>query len=115
MGAPAEFNPRSNFARNLFAIGGVGAIAPEAQYPSTEVLLSAFKQSGAHVAVICGTDARYGEDMPALAEALRDVGCTHIILAGEPRGTHLIQQFIYARCDVLTALREVHAALGLTP
>jgi methylmalonyl-CoA mutase len=115
LGAPSEFSARSNFARNLFAIGGVGAIGPETEFPSTEALLAAFKQSAAHVAVICGTDARYGEDMPAIAEALRDAGCTHLILAGEPRGTHLIQQFISARCDVLAALASVHAALGIAP
>ncbi|MEJ0059089.1 MAG: methylmalonyl-CoA mutase family protein [Terricaulis sp.] len=115
LGALADFSARSNFARNLFAIGGVGAIAPEAAYPSAEALLSAFKQSGAQVAVLCGTDARYGEDMPAIAEALHDAGCRHLILAGEPRGTHLIQQFIFARCDVLAALASVHAALGIAP
>ncbi|MES1199749.1 MAG: methylmalonyl-CoA mutase family protein [Pseudomonadota bacterium] len=115
LGAPAEFGPRSNFARNLFAVGGVSAIGPENEYVSGNALIAGYKQSGARVAIICGADARYSEDMPAIAEALRDAGCRHIILAGEPRGTDLIQQFVWNGCDVLEALKSAHAALGISP
>jgi len=113
LGAVSEFGPRANFARNLFAVGGVSAIGAEAAYVSGNALLAAYKESGAKTAVICGPDARYSEDMPAVAEALRDAGCAHIILAGEPRGTDLIQQFIWNGCDAVEALHSLHAALGV--
>ncbi|HVY85043.1 MAG TPA: methylmalonyl-CoA mutase family protein, partial [Caulobacterales bacterium] len=115
LGALTEFSPRSNFARNLFGVGGVGAIEPETEYVSANALIAAYKQSGAKVAILCGTDARYGEDMATVAEALRDAGCRHIILAGEPRGTDLIQQFVWNGCDALEALRALHTALGIVP
>ncbi|HVY84453.1 MAG TPA: methylmalonyl-CoA mutase family protein [Caulobacterales bacterium] len=113
LGALTEFSPRSNFARNLFGVGGVGAIEPETEYVSGNALVAAYKQSGAEVAVICGTDARYGEDMPTIATALRDAGCKHIVLAGEARGTDLIQQFIWSGCDVIEALNTLQTALGI--
>ncbi|HWA00087.1 MAG TPA: methylmalonyl-CoA mutase family protein [Caulobacterales bacterium] len=113
LGALSEFGPRANFARNLLAVGGIAGIGAEMEYVSGNALLAAYKASGALVAIICGTDARYGDNMALTAEALRDAGCRHIILAGEPRGTDLIQQFVWSGCDAIGALRSLHAALGV--
>ncbi|MES1200335.1 MAG: methylmalonyl-CoA mutase family protein [Pseudomonadota bacterium] len=113
LGAVADFSPRANFARNLFAVGGIAAIGPEDAHETMEALVTAFVRSGAKVAVLTGSDSCYGEHAINGARALRDAGCSHIILAGEPLGTDLIQHFIWNGCDALEALKSLHAALGI--
>ena len=119
MGALAEFTPRANFARNAFAAGGVGAIDPEAVYATMETLIDAFKQSGAGVAIINGTDACYAEHGQSAARALKGAGASWVVLAGKPgeaeaslRGAG-VDQFVFAGQNVLAELETLHAALGI--
>ena len=121
LGPLIEFAARAQFAQNLFAAGGVGAIEPEAEYASRAAMLAAFKQSGASVAVLVGADARYAAEAEAAARALKQAGAAWLILAGKPREDEAklraagVDQFVFAGQDALAELETLHAALGLTP
>ena len=70
LGPLAEHNIRTTFATNLLASGGIEAV--------TDV-----DGAGSFaVAVICGTDARYGTEASAAVDAAREAGVSHVLLAG---------------------------------
>jgi methylmalonyl-CoA mutase len=119
MGALAEFTPRANFARNAFAAGGVCAIEPEAVYANRDAMVDGFKQSGARVAVLTGTDAGYAEQAQDAARALKSAGASWVVLAGKPgeaeaglRGAG-VDQFVFAGQNILAELETLHAAFGI--
>lgn len=119
LGPLAEFSARANFARNLFAVGGVELTGAEEIYKDPQALAAAFKQSGLKVAVLCGTDARYAEQAEETAKALKQAGAVWIVLAGKPGDLEAqlkqagVDQFVFAGQDALAALASVHAALGI--
>lgn len=115
----AEFGPRAQFARNLFAAGGVGAIGDEEAHATMEALIDAFKAAKARVAVIASTDACYAEHAENCAQRLKAAGADWIVLAGKPGDREAkyraagVDQFIHAGVDALKELETLHAALGL--
>ncbi len=119
LGPLAEFAPRSQFARNLFAAAGVDAIEPEAEYAARDALVVAFKKSAAAVAVLIGADSRYAAEAEGAARALKGAGATWVVLAGRPGDAEAglraagVDQFVYAGQDALAELCTLHAALGL--
>ncbi|KAF0186448.1 MAG: methylmalonyl-CoA mutase subunit beta [Hyphomonadaceae bacterium] len=118
LGPLAEFSARANFATNLLAAGGVGAIGSEDVYADAAALGAAFAKSGATVAVLCGSDARYASDAASAAQALKAAGALWIVYAGKPADeaamrTAGVDQFIFAGQDALEALKTLHAALGV--
>jgi methylmalonyl-CoA mutase len=119
LGPLASFSARAQFARNLFAAGGVAAIAEEKEYASRDAMVHALRDSGARVAVVCGADATYLEEAENAAQRLKAAGARWVVIAGRP-GDHEnafraagVDQFIFAGQDALEALRALHAALGI--
>jgi methylmalonyl-CoA mutase len=120
LGPLAAFGPRAQFARNLFAAGGVGAIGEEEEYATRDAMIDAFRRSKARVAVICGADATYAEEAAVnAAQRLKAVGADWVVLAGKP-GEHEakwraagVDQFVFAGQDALKELETLHAALGI--
>lgn len=116
----AEFGPRAQWARNLFASGGVGAIGPEEAHATMETLIDAFAMTKARVAVITGADARYAEHAENAAQRLKAAGADWVLLAGKPgeREAALrksgVDQFVYAGQNALKELETLHAALGIS-
>lgn len=116
LGTPAEFSPRSNWARNFFAAGGIEALTNDGFTNSTEVG-AAFTASGAKLACICSSDDIYGELAEAVASLLKTAGATHLYLAGCPRNQEAalkvagVDEFIYAGCDMLTTLSTAQSKL----
>jgi methylmalonyl-CoA mutase len=119
LGPLASAGPRAQFARNLFAAGGVGAVGEEAAYASRDVMIEAFRASGARVAVICGADSAYADDAENAARLLKAAVADWVILAGKPgeREAALraagVDQFVFAGQDALNELDTLHAALGI--
>jgi len=119
LGALAAFGPRAQFARNLFAAGGVAVLGEEDAYPSRDAMIDAFRSTGAGVAVICGTDAAYAEDAENAAQRLKAAGAAWVILAGKPGDSETklraagVDQFVFAGQDVVRELETVHTALRL--
>ncbi|MGB8407355.1 MAG: methylmalonyl-CoA mutase small subunit [Mycobacterium sp.] len=81
VGPLAEHNIRTTFASNLLASGGIEAINPG----TVDAAGVAAAAAGHHVAVVCGTDARYGTEASDVVKAARDAGVSHVYLAGPQR------------------------------
>ncbi|MDZ4778215.1 MAG: methylmalonyl-CoA mutase family protein [Alphaproteobacteria bacterium] len=118
LGPLAEFSARSNFAKNLFAVGGVAALGNEEVHAGAPELVETFRKSGSKVAVLCGSDARYASDAITVAEELKAAGAQWIVYAGKaadeaPLRAAGVDQFVFAGQDALEALRTLHASLGI--
>ncbi|MEO0982938.1 MAG: methylmalonyl-CoA mutase family protein [Pseudomonadota bacterium] len=119
LGPLAEHTARADFARNVFAAGGIAPMEAPTPPKDADELALAFKASGSRLAVLCGSDDRYAEEAAAAAEALKAAGVVRLYLAGKP-GDHEaawtsagVDSFIYMGCDVIGALELAHAELGL--
>ena len=110
LGTEAQYTGRANFAANLFAAGGIDAITGSGG-EDVASLKDAFKDSGAKIAVICGTDDAYDKHGAAVADALQQAGATHLWLAGkqEIAGT----DNLFMGCNALAVLQTAHQKLGL--
>lgn len=118
LGPLAEFSARANFAQNLYAAGGIGAIGPDAVYPDHTALTAAFTASGCRVAVLTGADSRYTAEGQDAARALKAAGCDWLVYAGKPSDEPALRaqgfdQFIFAGQDAIAALRLTQTALGI--
>ncbi|MHB2169750.1 methylmalonyl-CoA mutase family protein [Alsobacter sp. R-9] len=123
LGPVADFTARATFVKNLFEAGGIAApvgdgfMAGEAT--DLGALVAAYQASGARVACLCSTDARYAVEAAAAARALKAAGCTRLWLAGRAGEMEAalreagVDGFVFAGCDVLATLSEAHATLGL--
>ncbi|MGB8208876.1 MAG: methylmalonyl-CoA mutase family protein, partial [Mycobacterium sp.] len=81
LGPLAEHNIRTTFAGNLLASGGIEAVNPGTV--DADGVAKAVADAGSpSVAVICGTDSRYGTEAAAIVEAARTAGVAHVCLAG---------------------------------
>lgn len=119
MATLAEFGPRSQFSRNLLAVGGIAALGPEEAYGTMEALIDAFRASGAMVALIASTDACYADHAENCAQRLKAAGADWVVLAGKPGENEAkwraagIDQFVFVGQDVVKELETLHAALGI--
>ena len=113
LGPVAEHSGRADFARNLFAAGGLESKEPPVVPKSVPELVAAFKASGCQIAVLCGSDTRYPDEAEAAATALKAAGVRHLWLAGKFEAPG-IDSNIFMGCDVLHTLTLAHAELGLS-
>jgi methylmalonyl-CoA mutase len=117
IGEFAEHNARSTFARKVFAVGGFESIDLATAEPG--------EGEDAVAVCICGTDEAYADYGADLLYTLRDLGATHVLLAGNPEKLDKdtkrkfkklkLSGSIYQGCDVLAVLRQLHAALRKEP
>lgn len=112
LGPLAEHTARADFARNFFAAGGIEAKTAPVPPESPAGLVAAWKASGARLAVLCGSDARYGEEAEAAAKALKEAGVQRLYLAGRHEAEG-VDSHIYVGADVVAALELAHAELGI--
>jgi len=117
LGPLAEHNIRTTFASNLLASGGIEAVNPGTiDANGVEEAVSA---AGApSVAVICGTDARYGTEAAEVVEATRRAGVSHVYLAGPEKAVaetdpeHRPDDFLTAKINAVEALSNLLTRLG---
>ncbi len=112
LGPLAEHNIRTTFASNLLASGGIEAVNPG----TVDAAGVAAAVKGHKVAVICGTDARYGTEAEAVVAAARDAGAAHVYLAGPAKAvteaTHKPDEYLTAKIDAVEALAILLTRLG---
>ncbi|WP_326568304.1 methylmalonyl-CoA mutase family protein [Amycolatopsis rhabdoformis] len=106
LGPVAAHTTRAGFAANLFQAGGLDVINPGA----TDDLAGAFRESGARVACLCGTDAAYEEQAAEVAAAL---GAESVLLAGKASYPG-VSGNVFAGCDALEVLTGIHTQLGVS-
>ena len=78
----------------------------------------AVRDAGATVAVICGTDARYGSEAGRIVAAARDAGIEQIHLAGPANAVEGVPPdarpdgYLTAKIDAVEALSTLLTRLG---
>ncbi|MEU1981501.1 methylmalonyl-CoA mutase family protein [Nocardia sp. NPDC019395] len=116
LGTVAEHNVRVTFVANLLASGGIESINPGPL--AGDEIAAAARDSGAAIAVLCGTDARYGTDAAAAVEQLRGADVGTVLLAGPEKVLAAIDEaqrpdgFLAARIDAVTALTALLEKVG---
>ncbi|NUS43506.1 MAG: methylmalonyl-CoA mutase small subunit, partial [Mycobacteriaceae bacterium] len=116
LGTVAEHNVRVAFAANLLASGGIEAVNP-GPLPADAVAAAA-AESGATLAVLCGSDKRYGADAAQAVAALRGAGVARVLLAGPEKavadvaGDARPDGFLTMRVDAVATLAELLDTLG---
>lgn len=116
LGPLAENNIRASFAANLLASGGVEPVNPGNVTPGR--LAETIGDVGTTVAVLCGTDARYGEEAEELVAAARAAGLEQIYLAGPEKAVAGIPAegrpdgYLTSKIDAVEVLSTLLTKLG---
>lgn len=116
LGPVAEHNGRTTFAANLLASGGIEAVNPGTLDLAT--VAGIVRESETTIAVLCGTDKRYGSDGVPAVDALRAAGIETVLLAGpektfaDAQGADRPDGFLTARIDAVSALTGLLDTLG---
>ena len=121
LGPAAAHSPRTAWAQNLLAAGGIEARGA-AGVDSPIAAAAEFAASGLTAAVITGTDEMYGLRGAATVSALTEAGATFVALACDP-GTpaELVEELQSAGVDEIwrdgidaaAALERLHQTLGI--
>ncbi|KMO77992.1 MAG: methylmalonyl-CoA mutase small subunit [Mycolicibacterium rufum] len=115
LGPLAEHNIRATFAVNLLASGGIEAVNP-GPLEAAGVGAAVSAAGGAQVAVICGTDARYGDEVADVVTAARAAGVRHILLAGPEKAVAEADSkpdgYVTAKIDAVSVLSDLLTRLG---
>lgn len=112
LGPLAEHTARADFARNVFAAGGIEAKAAPVPPEGPSELAAAFKASHCKIAVLCGADKRYADEAEAAAKALKDAGAVALWLAGKHDASGVDRQ-IFMGADLVHELTVALAELGV--
>lgn len=119
LGPLAEHNIRATFASNLLASGGIEAINPGPV--DADGVANAVSAAGSPaVAVICGTDKCYHDQLSGVVEAARAAGVSQVYLAGpqkavgdlDDQGAYRPDEFLTAKIDAVEALSNLLTRLG---
>jgi methylmalonyl-CoA mutase len=115
LGPLAEHNIRTTFASNLLASGGIEAVNPGTV--DVDGVAKAVADAGSPVvAVVCGTDARYGTEASAVIDAARRANVSHVCLAGPQKAVaeadHQPDEFLTAKINAVEALSSMLDRLG---
>jgi methylmalonyl-CoA mutase len=116
LGTVAEHNVRVTFIANLLASGGIESVNPG----PLEIagIAPAATESGAAIAVLCGSDKRYGEQAGAAVEQLRAAGIETVLLAGAAKAVAELSDaqrpdgYLAARIDAVAALSGLLEKVG---
>jgi methylmalonyl-CoA mutase len=115
VGPLAEHNIRTTFAANLLASGGIESVNP-GTVDAAGVADAVAAAGGAKAVVICGTDARYAEEVSGVVEAARAAGVAHVYLAGPQKAVTEAgakpDEFLSANIDAVAALSTLLTRLG---
>lgn len=112
LGPLAEHTARADFARNLFAAGGIEAVTAPVPPKSVSELAAAYAASGCQIAVLCGSDKRYEAEAADATSALKGSGVVALWLAGKYE-TDGVDRHIFMGCDVVHELSLALAELGV--
>ncbi|MDX3656949.1 methylmalonyl-CoA mutase family protein [Streptomyces sp. ID05-26A] len=111
LGPVAAHTARATFAANLFNAGGFAT--PNAGPTKTaDDVAQKFKESGARVAVVCGSDTSYADQAVATVEALRQAGAERVLLAGKKSDAE-VDGFVHLGCPALEILNTTYDFLGV--
>jgi methylmalonyl-CoA mutase len=119
LGPIPEHRLRAEFAHHLLSAGGIEPL-PNDGYDSVDDAVEAFGTSGGDLAVVCGTDARYVQDVPTLVPRLKERGAATVVLCGPPGDKEDefreagVNHFVYRGANALAVLETLHDELGVS-
>jgi methylmalonyl-CoA mutase len=115
LGPLAEHNIRATFAANLLASGGIEAVNP-GTVDAAGVAGVVADAGSPGVAVVCGTDKRYQDEVADVVEAARSAGVSRVYLAGPEKAVggagHRPDEFLTAKINAVDALSNLLTRLG---
>lgn len=115
LGPLSEHNIRTTFASNLLASGGIEAVNP-GTVDAAGVAGAVAAAGSPTVAVICGTDKRYGDEAADVVRTARDAGVERVYLAGPEQvvgdGKHRPDEYLTAKINAVEALSNLLTRLG---
>ncbi|MET9228922.1 methylmalonyl-CoA mutase family protein [Lentzea sp. NPDC003310] len=111
LGPIAAHTARATFAANLFNAGGF-ATPNAGATRSAEEVAEKFQESGARVAVLCGSDTSYADQAVPTVEALRKAGAERVLLAGKKTEAD-VDGFVFMGCPALEILTNTYDFLGV--
>ncbi len=120
LGRVAQHTARATFSKNYFEAGGIEAVS-NSGFTDPQQMAAAFTESGATIAILCGSDDQYAEQVTAFAPALKAAGCKLLFLAGRPGDREDadraagVDRFIALGDDLLATLTETLRDLGVLP
>ncbi|SEQ38922.1 methylmalonyl-CoA mutase [Mycobacterium sp. 88mf] len=115
LGPLSEHNIRTTFASNLLASGGIETVNPGVL--DAAAVAGAVAEAGAPtVAVLCGTDARYGAEASGVVAAARAAGVRQVLLAGPEKAVAEADSkpdgYLTAKIDAVEALSNLLTGMG---
>ncbi|MGG4440965.1 methylmalonyl-CoA mutase family protein [Brevibacillus fortis] len=121
MGPVAKHKARADFVSEFFAVGGF-EVARQQAFSTPEEAIEAAVASGAKITVICSDDASYPQQVPPLAQAIKQrVPQMTVLLAGLPDGEQLavykaagVDDCIHMRSNCYEMLRELQERIGVS-
>lgn len=115
LGPLAEHNIRATFASNLLASGGIEAINP-GTVDASGIAAAVAEAGSPAVAVLCGTDARYGAEASAAVAAARTAGVQNVLLAGPEKAVAEADSkpdgYLTAKINAVEVLSNLLTGLG---
>ncbi len=115
LGPLAEHNIRTTFAANLLAAGGIEAVNPGG-LDAAGVAAAVAAANGPRIAVVCGTDTRYGTEASDVVAAAHGAGVEQVYLAGPERAVTQAATkpdgYLTAKIDAVEALSTLLTRLG---
>ncbi|ORA83462.1 methylmalonyl-CoA mutase small subunit [Mycolicibacter kumamotonensis] len=118
LGPMAEHNIRATFAANLLASGGIAVINP-GTVDAKRVAAAVADAGSPGVAVLCGSDARYGAEAAAVIGAARAAGVDRVYLAGPAKALAgnadtdpKPDEYLTMKIDAVQALSDLLTRLG---
>lgn len=112
LGPVAVHSARSTFATNLLAAGGIRALSNDG-FDTPANAVSAWRESGTYIAVVCSSDDVYQECAADTVAALQKAGCEYVVLAGRRDDQWGADAYIHLGCNAVAVLEELHERLGL--
>ncbi|ADE53825.1 methylmalonyl-CoA mutase family protein [Coraliomargarita akajimensis] len=119
LGALRRHKARADFTKAFFAAGGFDVISPEG-FNAPEDAVAALTESGAGIAVVCGTDDDYAEQFASYAQAIKTaIPETRLVLAGYPGDNEDayraagMDDFIFIKSDNYAMNHEYLQGLGV--
>ncbi|GAA3843011.1 methylmalonyl-CoA mutase family protein [Saccharothrix violaceirubra] len=111
LGPVAAHTARAGFAANLFQAGGIDTPTAGATTGVDDVV-ARFRESGARIACLCGSEKSYAELAEPVADALRAAGAERVLLAGK-ESTARVDGYVFTGCPALDVLEQTFDALGV--
>lgn len=113
LGPVAQHTARAQFARNLFAAGGVDAVEAGATETDDDVIAAYAAAGRPKAAVLASSDKVYADRAASAVAALKAAGAEYVWLAGAAKkwADTGADGYLYVGCDALDVLNTTYATL----